>query len=159
MCCAKILVLGVIKMQLEQADQMYREEMLSLERVSILVAEDDESIREILGLFLRSCGANVEFAENGLQSVQKVLEKKFDIVLMDLSLPIMSGEKAVDLLRLAKVSIPIIGVTAYDDEARKKECLSKGFSDFLTKPFELDDLVSKILFFTQKNTNVNLSIH
>lgn len=146
-------------MQLEPIEHNQSNEMPSLAHISILVAEDDENIREILGFFLTSCGANVEFAENGLQGVQMALQKKFDIILMDLSLPIMNGQRAVDLLRLANASMPIIGVSAYDDDTMKSECLAKGFDDFLTKPFELDDLTRKILFFTQKKPSIQLSIH
>jgi DNA-binding response OmpR family regulator len=121
-----------------------RKKKINLEQVSILIAEDDENIRDLLTLFLEYLGAKVDLAQDGLQGLEKAKNSHFDIILMDLNLPKMNGERITEELRKSNNKIPIIGLSAYDDEFRKKKCLQNGFNEYVSKPFEMDDLVEKI---------------
>ena len=116
----------------------------TLDQVQILIAEDDECFKDSLGFFLTSLGAVVEFASDGAEGVNKALAGKFDIVFMDLTLPKMDGETAVQVLRKASFPTPIIAMSAHSAAARKAHCLEIGFSDYITKPFGLDELLQKI---------------
>lgn len=120
-----------------------------LQCISILVAEDDENIRELLMIFLESLGAKVELADDGLQGLNKAMNNSYDLILMDLNLPKMSGEKIAEKLRKVKNNIPIIGISGYEDDYRRERCLMNGFNEYISKPFQWEDLVEKIKIQTQ----------
>jgi len=116
----------------------------NLDDVCILIAEDDESFKDSLGFFLSSLGAVVEFASDGAEGVSKALAGNYDLVFMDLTLPKMDGETAVKTLRSNSYSKPIIAMSAHSASARKTHCLEIGFTDYITKPFGLDEIIKKI---------------
>ena len=87
----------------------------------------------------------VEFANNGEEGVKKLTENHYDIILMDLQMPIMDGYEATIAIRNGeagenKKSIPIIALTAHAIAGERERCLASGMNDYLTKPFELDQI-------------------
>lgn len=87
---------------------------------------------------------NVDIAENGEQGVAKFIEGEFDLILMDIQMPIMNGIEAASKIR-KKSKIPIIALTANSSSQEKDKCLNIGMNDYLTKPFKPKELYGKIL--------------
>lgn len=115
----------------------------------ILLAEDNVLNQKLAAIFLKDMGMKVEIAENGLVAVDKLREKKFDLVLMDIQMPLLDGYHAAQRIRKElKQNIPIIAMTAHIMESEKEKCISYGMNDYLSKPFkemELYDMLSKYL--------------
>lgn len=120
----------------------------------ILVAEDNEINAMIALKFLNTWGAIADLAINGQQAVAKVSNNTYDLVLMDLEMPIMNGYEATKAIRelsdKKKNSIPIVALTAsamIDVRSRIKDT---GMDGFILKPFKPSDLLDKIIFFANK---------
>jgi DNA-binding NtrC family response regulator len=106
----------------------------------ILIADDDLSMRTALAESLERCGFEVETAENGSDALTKFQQGKFEVVITDMRMPKMSG---MDVLRgVKKISphIPVILITAYGTIKTAVEAMKEGASEFIMKPFSLDDL-------------------
>jgi PAS domain S-box-containing protein len=115
-----------------------------LDGVRILVAEDHADNEELIRNFLTRAGAEVEVARNGAEAVALARSEKFDIILMDIQMPIMDGYAATRQLREEALSLPIIALTAHAMNDERERCLKAGFSDFLTKPLDITLLLSTI---------------
>lgn len=85
-------------------------------------------------------------ADNGEIAIDKLKANSFDVILMDLHMPIMDGFEATKLLKSEPdlCDIPIIGLSADADESTKNDCLAIGMSEFVVKPFEPSELTEKI---------------
>ncbi len=110
----------------------------------ILVVEDGQSNRELVGLLLRKIGAIVEFAENGRDGVDRCGQSDYDAILMDLHMPVMDGVTATQALRQSGCRTPIIALTADAMRDDEKKCLQAGFTGFLAKPINSERLYSKL---------------
>ncbi|RME39681.1 MAG: response regulator [Planctomycetota bacterium] len=115
----------------------------------ILLAEDAPDNRRILTLLLEQAGAMVVTAQDGQEAVTKALLAReegqpFDVILMDLEMPVLSGKEAVQMLREAEYERPIIALTAHATDDHRKECAQAGCDDFLTKPVTRDRLYGVI---------------
>lgn len=114
--------------------------------ITILVVDDESAIREMLGFVLTQEGYNYQVAANGEQAWQRINELRPDIILLDWMLPGMSG---VDLARRLKRepntrNLPLIMLTARDDEEDKVRGLNVGADDYITKPFSPTELLARI---------------
>ena len=109
----------------------------------ILVAEDDKNIGRILKLQLEHAGYQVEVETDGLAADEKLREKTFDLALLDIMLPQVNG---LELCRRIKErsSIPVIMLTAKDSVSDKVIGLDFGADDYMTKPFEIEELLARI---------------
>ncbi|MGD1894061.1 MAG: ATP-binding protein [Cyclobacteriaceae bacterium] len=118
-----------------------------LKGVNLLLVEDNPSNRMVATSFLEKVGIRVSTAEHGEQAVEKVQQKNYDIVLMDLQLPIMDGCDATSAIRDLGGSyknIPIIALTADVVQGVKDRVFECGMNDYLSKPFNPDELHYKI---------------
>ena len=114
----------------------------------VLAAEDVDVNRLILGDLLEQEGARVTFAENGLQTVDLVMavgSKAFDLVLMDIQMPVMDGYAATRRLHEIAPTLPVIGLTAHAMAEEREKCLAVGMVDHAIKPVDMDALVAAIL--------------
>ena len=112
--------------------------------VNILLAEDDKDLNLLTSTYLKKAGFNVVSVYNGLDALNKFYEEKFDLVLSDIMMPLCDGfELAKDIRSYDKV-IPIIFLSARDDKPTKQMGYRIGVDDYITKPFDLDELVLKI---------------
>lgn len=112
--------------------------------VNILLAEDDKDLNLLTSTYLKKAGFNVVAVYNGLDALNKFYEEKFDLVLSDIMMPLCDGfELAKDIRSYDKV-IPIIFLSARDDKPTKQMGYRIGVDDYITKPFDLDELVLKI---------------
>ena len=113
----------------------------------ILFAEDSPTIRTLVAAVLETAGHQIEFVENGALAVEAAAAASFDLILMDLHMPVMGGLEATGRIRAAEAGrrrVPIVALTANatsDDLAR---CMAAGMDVFLAKPIDLDLLLATI---------------
>jgi two-component system, cell cycle response regulator DivK len=112
----------------------------------VLLVEDNEMNRDMLSRRLTRRGFEVVFAVNGKQGVDLARSEKPDIILMDMSLPIMDGWEATRCVKSddATRSVPVIGLTAHAMSGDREKAIEAGCDDYDTKPVELDRLIGKI---------------
>ncbi len=115
-----------------------------LDNLRVLVAEDHPDNEILITQFLTHAGATVEVARNGVEALALVRSEKFDVVLMDLHMPVMDGYAATKKMREEKIPLPIIALTAHAMVEEREKCLKGGFSDFLTKPLDVGNLLATI---------------
>lgn len=120
------------------------DEVMLLRNVRLLVVEDAPDNQVLIKRLLKPTGAEVEIAQNGEEGMYKALTQDFDLVLMDLQMPVMNGYEATQELRLRGYHRPILAVTAYAISGEKEKCLQQGFNDFITKPFTRKLLIETI---------------
>jgi CheY-like chemotaxis protein len=125
----------------------------SLNRVRVLVAEDNLINQKIVRIMLQKAGCEVLAVDDGYQAVQAVQTNPFDLVLMDLHMPQLDGLQATrqirDLQSKAK-EVPIIALTASAFTDDRDRCLAAGMNDFITKPIRLDYLLQKCSFWANR---------
>ena len=110
----------------------------------ILLVDDGESNRKLISLILRRAGAVVETATNGQEGVDAALSEPFDVILMDMQMPVKDGYTAARELRSSGVEIPIIALTANAMKGDEAKCRAAGCSGFMTKPVDLDLLITTL---------------
>ena len=116
-----------------------------LSNLKILLVEDNEFNRFVATSTLTRCKCNVSEAYNGQEAVAKVTENKYDLILMDLQMPIMDGfEATIAIRKKLGLTIPIIALTANAFKSELEECINVGMNGYVTKPFEEDKLISTI---------------
>ena len=106
---------------------------------SILVVDDDLAHRTMLRILLGWQYDIVE-ADCGSEAIERVRKTSFDLVLMDVCMPEISGVEALDKIKTTNPKIPVIMMTAYSSNETAAEALKKGACDYLTKPFDFDKL-------------------
>jgi signal transduction histidine kinase/ActR/RegA family two-component response regulator len=116
------------------------------DKLNILLVEDNVLNQKFAMATLRKRGHQVEIAENGKIALQKVFEKSYDLVLMDVQMPVMDGVEATVEIRDREKKenlkhMKIIAVTAYALDRDREKCLNAGMDLFLAKPFKPDDLI------------------
>jgi len=107
----------------------------------ILVADDNKQNRALVHLVLEEQGLLVTEAENGEQAVAAALASAFDLVLMDLHMPVMDGFVATQTLRAEGIEVPILALTAHAFHSVEEEIDAAGFSGHVTKPIDIDHLL------------------
>jgi len=110
----------------------------------VLVVEDEQKIRTALKDFLEFHGFRVTEAVNGLEAERTVVERRFDLILLDLMLPKISGEQLCTRWRRDGMQTPIIMLTAKGQQKEKVMGLNLGADDYITKPFSLEELLARI---------------
>ena len=110
---------------------------------SILIADDDEKIREILRIYFRKEDFIVLEAEDGQQALSKVEKECPDIVILDIMMPVLDGISACEKIR-QRFDIPIIMLTAKDEDEDRILGLEKGADDYITKPFNPREAVARV---------------
>ena len=110
-------------------------------KARILVVDDGPENRELVALVLSECGLIVEQAENGQSGLQKALAGGFDVVLMDIQMPVMDGDTATRKMREQGLTLPVFALTANAMKGFEEELKAAGFTGHLTKPLDIDKLV------------------
>jgi DNA-binding response OmpR family regulator len=111
---------------------------------SILVIDDDESLRDTVGVMLERESFQVAQANNGRTGLDRALTLKPDLVLVDLRLPALSGMEVCKQLRACNVRTPIIVLSAVGDEIDKVLLLEMGADDYIVKPFGSRELLARV---------------
>jgi CheY-like chemotaxis protein len=112
----------------------------------VLVVEDNEMNRDMLSRRLTRRGFQVIFAVDGQQGVDLARRERPDIILMDMSLPVIDGWEATRLVKSddATRSVPVIGLTAHAMAGDREKAIEAGCDDYDTKPVELERLIGKM---------------
>lgn len=112
-------------------------------KYNILVVEDHIINQELLKEMLNRLDCSVDTAENGVVAVKQTADKSYDLIFMDLQMPEMDGFQATLEIRKREgggKTTPIVALTASLLDSDKKKCMASGMNDYITKPFEPQDL-------------------
>jgi DNA-binding response OmpR family regulator len=110
----------------------------------ILVIEDEPGIVDFLERGLRSYGFEVASAVDGVQGTERALSEPFDLVVLDMMLPLRSGLEVLEEIRADRPALPVIILTARNEVEDRVNGLDAGAIDYLTKPFSLSELAARI---------------
>ncbi len=110
----------------------------------VLLVEDEESIREVVKLNLEMENYEVVTAEDGKKALKHFKEQHFDVILLDVMLPEIDGFQVCEQIRLTDMKTPVMMLTAKDAVADRVTGLKKGADDYLTKPFNLEELLLRV---------------
>jgi len=144
---------GVRLLSPEEAEQarksMAREKKIEnnvplLPSARVLLVEDGESNRKLICLVLQRAGVTIDQAEDGKRGSDMALARPYDVILMDMQMPVMDGYTAARLLRDRGLKTPIIALTAHAMRGDEEKCRAAGCSGFLTKPIDVDLLVRTV---------------
>lgn len=102
----------------------------------VLLVEDTADIRNLVSTYLRRAGVTVKSVENGAHALEVVARERFDLVLMDIQMPVMDGVTAMRSLRAANYATPVIALTANAMKDEQESYRAAGFSDVLAKPVD-----------------------
>ena len=122
----------------------------TVEGKNILLVEDNTINAKVMTGFFKKWKINFELAENGKIATEKVEEGKYDLILMDLQMPVMDGYEATKLIKSRQISTPIIALSAEALHDIKTLLEEFGFNDYVSKPFVPQDLIDKIAYFTSQ---------
>jgi two-component system CheB/CheR fusion protein len=125
-----------------------------LSGIRVLLVEDSPDIREVLTLFIKSGGASVVTAQNGVEAVELAKSGDFSIVLMDIQMPLMDGYEATRKLRTSGYKIPILALTAHALTGEREKCLAAGCDDYIIKPVMAHKLIEMISRFAIREPKV-----
>lgn len=109
---------------------------------SVLIVDDTESIRFVLETGLSVGGWKVYSAATAMEALRQLAEGEFDLVIMDIGLPDMSGLDVVEALHKERPKLPVIMLSVQDDSDTKVRALVAGASDYITKPFRVEEILS-----------------
>ena len=113
----------------------------------ILLAEDDNDMRRFLVKALENAGYDVASFDNGMSAYNRLREEPFDIVLLDVHMPVMDGKEAIKRMRAAPEAwskLPVIALTADAMSGDRERYLALGMTDYVSKPLDQRELTSKI---------------
>lgn len=124
----------------------------SLKGYSILLVEDNKLNQILATAMLESWGTKVTIASNGQEAIDTLEKEKYDLILMDLQMPVMDGMMATKLIReKMQIATPILALSANVIKGIAEKCIDAGMQGYISKPFESDDLFSKIYNLVSKN--------
>ncbi len=121
------------------------------EKGSILLVEDEEKLHEALKLNLELEGYGVSSAFDGAAALKAIANEYFDLLILDIMLPEMDGLAVTESIRISNNEIPILILSAKNTSADRVSGLNKGADDYLTKPFNLEELLLRVHKLIDKN--------
>lgn len=131
------------------SQQKHRRLTSARQQWKVLLVDDVEANRKVVELFLKNTNVVLTHAENGQVAVDRFMAEPFDLVLMDMEMPVMDGLEATRRIRLweqekREYSTPIVALTAHAFQEHRQQCLAAGCTDFLAKPLKKQDLLDMI---------------
>jgi len=122
-----------------------------MDRVKILIVEDDHRLAEILKKQLEDSGFGVETANDGYVAKKLIEENRFSLIILDINLPLLNGYELCKEIRKTNSSIPIIMLTALGTQVNKLIGFEAGADDYILKPFDFRELLARINVFLRRN--------
>ena len=110
----------------------------------ILVVEDEAAIGEAVSYALREAGYDVDAVDDGVHALEQARTRQYDLMVLDLLLPGLTGTEVCTRLRAEHNDVPILMLTALDSERDRVEGLDTGADDYVTKPFSVAEVVSRV---------------
>ncbi|MBN1599592.1 MAG: response regulator [Bacteroidales bacterium] len=134
--------------KLTKKEILKHEQAISLEDANVLLVEDNSINQKIVILSLKNKVKNIEVASNGKEALDKFGTTKYDLILMDIQMPVMNGILATKKIRELEASTnthtPIIAITANALSGDKEACLAAGMNEYISKPFQVEILLQKM---------------
>ena len=124
-----------------------------LNGIRILVVDDSPDNQLLMEHLLTKHHARIAFASDGKEAVEKALHESFDIILMDIQMPVMDGYTATQKLREMGYRKPVIALTAHAMNEVRQQCLDVGCTDWASKPIDAENLLAKIIHHLQRKTS------
>ena len=125
-----------------------------MDKPLILVVEDDRAVRSLVTTTLDTHDYKYITAQNGQQALLEIVSRRPNIILLDLGLPDMDGIEIIKKVRSWSI-VPIIVISARSEDKSKIEALDTGADDYLTKPFDMDELIARIVSLIRRYTRFN----
>ncbi len=117
---------------------------ISLPNMRVLLVDDGEENRQLMSVILEEAGTTFATAENGLEALELATQQSWDVILMDMQMPVMDGYTATRKLREQGYDKPIVALTAHAMQHAEQECRDAGCSGFMTKPIDFDRLITTL---------------
>ncbi|MDO6823776.1 response regulator [Marinobacter sp. 1_MG-2023] len=131
-------------MSMDWAEQTDAAVRWKFTEATALVVDDGEENRDLLKVVMSDAGVQVFTAENGQQALDFLAQQTVDVVLMDVQMPVMDGLTAAGIMRERYPHLPVIALTADAMSGVQQQCLSAGYSDYLSKPVDIDLLMERL---------------
>jgi osomolarity two-component system sensor histidine kinase NIK1 len=118
------------------------------DKLNILLVEDNLLNQRIVSFSLKKYNYEVDIANNGIEAIERFCEKRYDVILMDIMMPVMDGLEAtlkireIEKSQNIKVRTPIVALTANTMDNDREKCISYGMDDYLPKPFDVEKMKS-----------------
>lgn len=123
-----------------------------LKKKRVLSVEDDEANQFLMQLLLKRIGCSFDLAENGQEAVDKVKTNKFDVIFMDLRMPVLDGFEATEIIRNdIDKTVPIVAVSAHVLTDVVDKCFSVGMNAFIAKGIDIEKFKNEILSWVVKS--------
>ncbi len=133
----------------------FRKDSQTLRGLKVLLVEDSPDNQMLITMYLHNEGAQVKTASDGASGVEFALTEMFDVVLMDVQMPVLDGHEATKKLRQSKYSKPIIALTAHAMKEERAKCFESGFTEFLTKPIQKSLLIEVLSRYVPPGSRAN----
>ena len=128
-----------------------------MHKFEILVVEDEENLHDALKLNLEMEGYNVSSSFDGADALKQIQSAHFDLIILDVMLPSLDGFAITESVRLQHIETPILILSAKNTSANRVQGLKFGADDYLTKPFNLEELLLRVSKLLRKSTSVPTS--
>jgi len=125
-------------------------------KASILIVEDEENLQEALKLNLELEHYEVSCASDRLEALKKINQEYYDLIILDIMLPEADGISVVENIRLKNLDVPVLMLSARSSSADRVMGLKKGADDYLTKPFNLEELLLRVDKLIEKNRKLQV---
>ena len=119
----------------------------------LLIADDDDEIRELLEFDLSKSGYTTDTAIDGEQALQKALSSNYDLILLDVMMPKMNGFDVCKNIRISKPDIPILMLTAKGTINDKTQGFDSGADDYIVKPFDIQEVLLRVRALVRRSTS------
>ena len=129
---------------------------MATKQYSILLVEDEENLQEALKLNLELEGYEVSSSFDGAQALKMVAQEHFDLMILDVMLPELDGIAVCETIRLTNTELPILILSAKNGSADRVLGLKKGADDYLTKPFNLEELLLRVNKLIKKSEQLSI---
>ncbi|SFQ00467.1 response regulator transcription factor [Hydrogenimonas thermophila] len=126
-----------------------------MEKIKVLLVEDDELAAELIYNYLIDYGFDVSFAFNATESMEQIRYEEFDIAILDINLPDYSGLEVLKNIKNIK-NIPVIVTSAYSDKNIKLMAFKYGACDYMIKPIDIEELEARIWVHLSKNNKLSI---
>ncbi len=158
----KTLVLATCGEKSKDSEQLIKKQIITKHLVDeyipdnyrVLIAEDNAINQKLLAKMLEKVGVKADIAENGKEAVAAQLKLKYDLIFMDISMPIMDGFQAIKNIRNYEKNsgthVPVIAITANPSKEYEEECIAKGMDSFISKPFNPEQIVKVLKRFLER---------
>ncbi len=115
-----------------------------MKRIQVLVIDDEKRFRENIVKILKKCGVDAECVGDGRSALQRTTEKEFDVLLLDMKMPGLTGEETLKEMRTANIKAEVLVLTGHASVSSALDMVELGACDYLLKPMDIAEMVKKI---------------